>query len=230
MPYKKSVCCRFTITWRKIMEEQQHFYAILGVPITASLDEIHKSYRNLAKDYHPDIKGAEVHEKMVCINNAYRILKEQLSRDEYNFNELLRLRKLPMEVQERLPSKLTPRKSRPIMQTVVKKITGKPTIYTMTAVAIHFRTAMMYATSPKPMHQEMAIEELKKGLELEPKHSDSLYNIGVLYCRLGEFANGQYYLKKYLEVEKDELVKEVLSYLAQKMKDMAEHYKTKKLE
>ena len=59
-------------------------YAVLGVPRTASNDEIKKAYRHLARKYHPDMcpndKGAE--EKFKEAANAYQILSEQ--RDAYD--------------------------------------------------------------------------------------------------------------------------------------------------
>ena len=140
----------------------KNYYSILQVPINASLEDIRHSYRGLIKENHPDLKGQQFQQEMINLNNAYRTLKDSISRDEYNFTELLQLRKMPVEVQETLPRKLTPRKRRPLMQTVMKKITGKATLYTMTAVAIRFKTAMRYANSPKPVHQEKAIDELKK--------------------------------------------------------------------
>ena len=208
------------------MRGESH-YEVLKVPINATAEDINKSYRELAKVYHPDIKGKSFHPQMVSLNNAYRILKDPISRDDYNFTELLELRNMPQEVKESLPDKLAPRKGRPFMQTVMKKLTGKATIYTMTAVAIRFRTAMRYAISPKPYHQEKAIEELKKAIELEPKHVDSIYNIGVLYCRVGELANGLHYLKQYLALEENELVEALTNYIEEKMEGTA--YKTKML-
>ena len=70
---------------------------------------------------------------------------------------------------------------------------------------------------------------LKKTLELEPKHSDSLYNIGLLYCRLGELANGAHYLKRFLQIEKDETVEGLITYIEERLSSRHGMYDTKML-
>lgn len=51
-------------------------YEVLGVPMTASDDEIKAAYRKLAKTYHPDLNGGSkaAEEKMKEINEAYNLL------------------------------------------------------------------------------------------------------------------------------------------------------------
>ncbi len=61
------------------------YYNILGVPKTASLDQIKKAYRELALKYHPDRnkeKGAEEHFKE--INEAYAVLGDEQKRKQYD--------------------------------------------------------------------------------------------------------------------------------------------------
>jgi molecular chaperone DnaJ len=51
-------------------------YEVLGVPMTASDDQIKSAYRKLAKKYHPDLNGgsASAEAKMKEINEAYNLL------------------------------------------------------------------------------------------------------------------------------------------------------------
>jgi DnaJ-class molecular chaperone len=61
------------------------FYSILGVNQQASLEEIKKQYRLLAKKYHPDRnKSADASDMFKKISTAYETLKDPQKREEYN--------------------------------------------------------------------------------------------------------------------------------------------------
>lgn len=49
-------------------------YAVLGLPQTASLEEVKRNYKNLAAIFHPDRGGYK--EAMVLLNNAYDRIKK----------------------------------------------------------------------------------------------------------------------------------------------------------
>jgi DnaJ-domain-containing protein 1 len=50
-------------------------YAVLGLPPTASAEEVKKNYRNLAVVFHPDRGGYD--EAMKLLNNAYQRIKRE---------------------------------------------------------------------------------------------------------------------------------------------------------
>ncbi|MEI8096969.1 MAG: molecular chaperone DnaJ [Candidatus Moraniibacteriota bacterium] len=59
------------------------YYDILGVPRTASEDEIKKAFRKLAHKHHPD-KGGGDEKKFKEINEAYQVLSKKDKRSQYD--------------------------------------------------------------------------------------------------------------------------------------------------
>src|SRR5438270_6946369 len=62
------------------------YYDILGVKKTAGEDEIKKSYRNLAKKFHPDKnKGnKDAENKFKELSEAYAVLSDKEKREQYD--------------------------------------------------------------------------------------------------------------------------------------------------
>lgn len=62
------------------------FYEILGVSKTASEGEIKKSYRTLAKKYHPDMNpgNKQAEDKFKEITEAYAVLSDAAKRKQYD--------------------------------------------------------------------------------------------------------------------------------------------------
>lgn len=61
----------------------KNYYEILGVPKTASADEIKRAYRKLAHQYHPD-KGGGDEAKFKEVNEAYQVLGDSQKRRQYD--------------------------------------------------------------------------------------------------------------------------------------------------
>lgn len=64
---------------------KKDYYEILGISRNATLEEIKKAYRRLARKYHPDFNkepGAE--EKFKEINQAYQVLSDENKRKIYD--------------------------------------------------------------------------------------------------------------------------------------------------
>jgi molecular chaperone DnaJ len=61
------------------------YYAVLGVPRTASKPEIKAAFRKLAREYHPDVsQHADAETKFKEINEAYEVLSDDDKRARYD--------------------------------------------------------------------------------------------------------------------------------------------------
>lgn len=74
-----------------------NYYNILGVPRTATLEEIKAAYRKLALKYHPknNPNDETAHAKFVEVNEAFNALSSELKRENYDnivFGEMVPVR------------------------------------------------------------------------------------------------------------------------------------------
>lgn len=64
------------------------FYQVLGLPRTASADDVKKAYRRLARQYHPDLhsgsKKTEMEKKFKELNEANEVLSDPDKRKKYD--------------------------------------------------------------------------------------------------------------------------------------------------
>src|SRR5258707_10495693 len=67
------------------MADSCDFYEILGVPRSASQDEIQQAYRRLARTYHPDVNSDPAAEdRFKDISQAYAVLSDPQTRRRYD--------------------------------------------------------------------------------------------------------------------------------------------------
>ena len=65
---------------------KRDYYEILGVPKTASADEIKKAHRKLVRQYHPDVNknNKQAEDKFKEVQEAYDVLSDTTKRTNYD--------------------------------------------------------------------------------------------------------------------------------------------------
>ncbi|XGV95210.1 MAG: DnaJ C-terminal domain-containing protein [Leptolyngbya sp. BL-A-14] len=68
------------------MQDFRNYYDILGVARDATVDEIKKAFRRLARQFHPDLNpgNKQAEEKFKDINEAYEVLSDPTKRAQYD--------------------------------------------------------------------------------------------------------------------------------------------------
>lgn len=68
------------------MNPRVNYYELLGIPDTATQDDVKRAYRLLAKQYHPDSSGGDksAEEKFKQVSEAYQVLSDSKKRSKYD--------------------------------------------------------------------------------------------------------------------------------------------------
>jgi hypothetical protein len=65
-----------------IIKKVIDYYAILEVPRDATIDEVKRSYRRLARKYHPDVNPSpDAQERFIAITEAYEFILRKLTQE-----------------------------------------------------------------------------------------------------------------------------------------------------
>ena len=69
----------------RVLMEYRDYYKVLGVARAATAEDIKKSYRRLARKYHPDVsKEKDAEQKFKEVQEAYEVLKDPEKRAAYD--------------------------------------------------------------------------------------------------------------------------------------------------
>src|SRR3982751_2777016 len=65
---------------------KRDYYEVLGIPKSATQDEIRKAHRKLGRQYHPDVNknNPQMEEKFKEVQEAYDVLSDDAKRKQYD--------------------------------------------------------------------------------------------------------------------------------------------------
>src|SRR6476660_6003630 len=67
------------------MADKRDYYEVLGVTRAASVDEIKRAYRQLARKYHPDVnREPDAENRFKEVTEAYEVLGDERKRQLYD--------------------------------------------------------------------------------------------------------------------------------------------------
>lgn len=81
-----------------VMSINTDLYAVLGLTSSATPDEIKKSFRQKASEFHPDRNTSEfAPAKFMAVRQAYDVLSDPVARSDYDDNRRRNLLESPLE-------------------------------------------------------------------------------------------------------------------------------------
>lgn len=182
------------------MSIARYHYETLGLQPGASLEEVKRAYRTLAKTWHPDrfthdpVLKQQAEEKIKSINQAYRVLRDRLQTHPVSGKAG------PSAPSQHSGTAETPPPSRPSSGST--QTSARPKITRRAATA-----AMAYqqgADAVKAGRYEEAIDHFSRAIRLDPKYVDAYRHRGFVYSVMGLELGAEADLRKAkaLEIER----------------------------
>lgn len=178
-----------------MVERSPNYYETLGLEPSASLVDIKKAYRRLARQYHPDINPDDpaAVEKFQHITQIYRILADPETREDYDQQLLNRLGTEDEDAVYSVRSKASPTSATLLYQEGIEQAQAgryEQAIARYTdALALNPDFAEAYSQRGFAHHRlnqdSEAFADYAQALERSPKLADAYYYRGLTRFKLG---------------------------------------------
>lgn len=185
------------------MSLQRNHYEVLGLPHGATVDQIKKKYRELARKFHPDVVQDKVMGQKVFsqINQAYRILVDPERRAQYDSS-------LEAEINGRIVAGM--KTTNPPHANGAAGVSQPPDAHQITNVA-KFLSDADAAVMQGQMSQARILCE--KVLTIDPRNLKALGILGDALAQLGKPAEAAAAYRRALQLQPSPLLQAKISRL-----------------
>ncbi|NJK72433.1 MAG: DnaJ domain-containing protein [Synechococcaceae cyanobacterium SM2_3_60] len=155
-------------------------YQILGVEPTATVDVIKQAYRQLARQFHPDVAGSAAQERFVQISLAYQVLSDPQQRRDYD-------RTLPRRYEPPTPKAAPPPRPTVKVRTPAPKPEPKRSEFIHQPVQrLDYEGTIREIYKAFSQHQfAIATKHAEQLVEHYPKDLQALHLMALAYYRRG---------------------------------------------
>lgn len=194
---------------------KKDYYKLLGVPPTATPEEVKKAYRAASKKYHPDLNPdlkLYSEDKMRDLVGAYEVLSDVDKRKEYDRQPFFQLR-----LRRKNPSKYASPSDKKKGGSVLRQEGSildrlfAPFMKKQEGGGFHLdpkkadeRFTLGLSLANNESFYDQAINEFKLAVKYDPDHVEALYNTGVLCYKRGLFEEAVVHFQKVLTMNKDD--------------------------
>ncbi len=196
------------------MAIERDYYKVLGVPPTASPDEIRKAYRMLSKKYHPDLNPnlrTIAEDRMKELVNTYNVLNNPAKRKDYDKKPQFQIRrfKKSQRKKEKKDTKKSKFKKEPsllerFLSPFLKKKEdeGKDSQVDYKQADVHFTLGLSMAEQES--FYEQAKGEFKLSIKFDPDFTEAYYDLALMCYKLGQFEEARINFQKVLQHDQDD--------------------------